>query len=182
MVQGRGVDAPLNETGIKQAQKVYDHLREVPFDVVYTSALIRTHQTAKGFIEAGIPHKIHDGLDEISWGNQEGAVATLEAKNLYSETVKGWQEGKLHLNVGGGENPVEVMERQKLAMKEIMAFDGETILVCMHGRAMRILLCWLLNYPLSRMDGFLHDNCAYYKLFYNGTFRIDEYNQKDHLV
>ena len=182
MVQGRGVDASLNETGRTQADKVFHHLREVSFDVVYTSALVRTHQTAKGFIDAGIPHRVHDGFDEISWGSQEGVEATTEAKTLYARTVQSWQDGKLHLNVGGGESPIQVMERQKVAMQEVLDFEGSTILVCMHGRALRVLLCWLLNHSLRYMDGFPHDNCAYYKLTYRGDFVIEEFNVKEHLT
>ncbi|MEM0941215.1 MAG: histidine phosphatase family protein [Bacteroidota bacterium] len=182
MVQGRGVDASLNETGREQAAKTYLHLKNIPFDAVFTSALKRSQETVKFFIEDEIPHIKHAGLDEISWGNQEGVKATLEAKNLYAQTIKGWQEGKLELSVGGGESPVEVMERQKGAVDEILNYDGKTILVCMHGRAMRILLCWLLKYPLNYMDGFPHNNCAYYKLIYRGEdFFVKEFNYCRHL-
>lgn len=182
MVQGRGVDAPLNETGRSQAEKAYQHLKEVPFDIVYTSELKRAMQTIEKFVADGLEHKKHSGLDEISWGNQEGVKADLEAKNMYAATVQGWKEGKLDLNVGGGESPLEVMERQKVAMEQILKEEAETILICMHGRAMRILLSWLLNYPLQFMDEFPHDNCAYYKLIYNGSeFVIDEFNVQDHL-
>ena len=183
MVQGRGVDASLNQTGIQQAQRAFKHLESVPFDMVYTSKLVRTHQTAEAFINAGISHYSHAGFDEISWGDQEGVEATLEAKNLYAQTVRGWQEGKLELNVGGGENPLEVMERQQEAMQEVLDHDASTVLICMHGRAIRILLCWLLNYPLNYMDGFPHNNCAYYKLiFRNEEWFIDRFNVQDHLT
>ncbi len=182
MVQGRGVDASLNETGRLQADKAFHHLKDVPFDIVFSSKLKRSQETIRQFIDIGLPHISHGGLDEISWGSQEGIKATLEAKNLYSQTVKGWRNGELHLNVGGGESPLEVMERQKEAMRVILRQEAQNILVCMHGRAMRILLCWLLNYPLNFMDGFPHDNCAYYKLIYQGKlFYIDEFNQMEHL-
>ena len=61
-----------------------------------------------------------DGFDEISWGNQEGKEAFMEMKNLYAETVNGWRSGNLTLNVGGGESPIQVMERQKEAMKQVL--------------------------------------------------------------
>ena len=182
MVQGRGVDASLNETGRAQAEKAFRHLMDVPFDVVFSSELKRSQETIQQFVEIGVPHHKHAGLDEISWGNQEGVQATLEAKNLYAETVKGWRNGDLHLNVGGGESPLEVMDRQKEAMDVILNVDAEYILICMHGRAMRVLLSWLLNYPLNYMDGFPHDNCAYYKLISQGDgFYIDEFNARGHL-
>lgn len=182
MVQGRGVNASLNETGRLQARKAGEAFRHIAFDRVYTSALVRTHETVKEFINGSTPIRSLDGFDEISWGNQEGVMADYNAKNLYAETVNGWQRGELELNVGGGENPIQVMERQRAAMSEVIQGDGENILICMHGRAMRVLLCWTLNYPLQFMNGFPHTNCSYYVLEYrNETFRMKGFNEVGHL-
>ncbi len=182
MVQGRGVNASLNENGIIQAKKAGDHLSSIPFDHVFTSALIRTRETVNQFSLNGTPIMAHEGFDEISWGNQEGKVASYDAKNLYAETVNGWRKGELHLNVGGGENPIEVMQRQKDAMNAVLESEGENTLICMHGRAMRVLLCWVLNYPLNYMDGFPHQNCSYYVLGYRGgSFFLRDFNQIGHL-
>jgi len=183
MVQGRGVNAGLNESGIDQARRAGQSFAGVKFDCVFTSALIRTQQTVEQLPINGAPVIAHPGLDEISWGNQEGKKASYEAKNLYADTVNGWRRGELHLNVGGGENPVQVMERQKEAMQHVLKADGENILVCMHGRAMRVLLCWTLNYPLQFMDGFPHANCSYYVLGYRrSSFFLKDFNQVGHLV
>ncbi|MBC6401443.1 MAG: histidine phosphatase family protein [Ekhidna sp.] len=184
MVQGRGVDASLNETGISQTNLVYDALKDVPFDVIFTSSLKRTHETISPFIEngLGLNHISLGGLDEISWGDREGIKTNLEAKNHYVMIINGWRSGNLSLRAGGGETPMEVMKRQQAAFKQIINFPGNKILVCMHGRAMRVLFCWLLNYPLNYMDGFPHQNCAYYKLIYrDNDFFIDEFNQIGHL-
>ena len=60
--------------------------------------------------------------------------------------------------------------------------EGEKILICMHGRAMRALLCWLLDYSLRFMEGFPHDNCAYYSLIQTeNTFFIKDFNSGEHL-
>src|SRR5690606_41217146 len=63
IVQGRGIDSPLNETGKKQAEAFYAHYRDVAFDKIYTSTLLRTHQTVAPF--AGLPSEQLGGLDEI---------------------------------------------------------------------------------------------------------------------
>lgn len=181
-VQGRGVNASLNDSGREQARKAGVRLSDVPFDVVYTSSLTRTHETVAQFNLNGTSVKSHDGFDEISWGNQEGKEASYESKGLYSDTVHGWKRGELELNVGGGENPIQVMQRQKIAMQRVMDEEASNILICMHGRAMRVLLCWILNYPLNYMDGFPHYNCSYYVLGYrNQSFYLKEFNQVDHL-
>ena len=183
MVQGRVVNASLNETGRSQAQKAGNAFEDIPFDHVFTSALIRTQETVGQFMSNGTPVTALDGFDEISWGNQEGKEASYDTKNLYADTVNGWRRGELHLNVGGGENPIQVMERQKAAMEHVLEADGENVLICMHGRAMRVLLCWTLNYPLNYMDGFTHDNCSYYVLGYRrDTFYLKDFNRVEHLV
>jgi broad specificity phosphatase PhoE len=182
MVQGRGINASLNDEGRSQARTVTNALNSIRFDQIYTSALVRTQETVQGFIEKGIPMKSLAGFDEISWGNQEGVQASIEEKTFYANTVAEWRKGNLNVNVGGGETPIEVMQRQKDAMKEVLNSEDEMILICMHGRAMRILLCWLLNYPLNYMDGFPHQNCAYYKLEYrNDTFLVTNFNEVQHL-
>ena len=55
----------------------------------------------------------------------------------------------------------------------------------MHGRAMRILLCWLTNRPLAQMDYFEHSNLCLYKLRYDygtRTFAVELSNNTAHLL
>lgn len=180
MVQGRGIDASLNETGREQAKQVYDALKDDGIEAIYTSALVRTQETVLHF---DVPKKALGGFDEISWGNQEGVLPSRESRGLFDKTVKAWRNGYLDENVAGGESPNQVMERQKLDMNEVLMSQSQTILICMHGRAMRIMMCWLLNYPLQYMDVFEHQNCCYYKLkFSEGTFMVEEFNQIEHLT
>jgi len=83
----------------------------------------------------------------------------------------------------GGESPNQVKERQEKAMEAIMSHpDEKTVLVCMHGRAMRLLLCWLTGKPLTEMETFPHQNLVLYKLTYDGAdFQIIEFNNAQHL-
>jgi probable phosphoglycerate mutase len=53
----------------------------------------------------------------------------------------------------------------------------------MHGRALRILLCQLLHYPLKSMDLFEHENLGLYLLNFTGTmFSIVKHNDIRHLA
>ncbi len=179
MVQGRGVDTSLNETGRRQAAKVYEALNQLPIDQIYVSTLKRTHETVVHFKQN---KTVLSGFDEISWGNQEGVVPTSESKSLYAETLRHWCSGNLEANLGGGESPLEVMKRQREAMKVVLGGDHSTVLICMHGRAMRVLLSWLTDSPLEEMDQFEHANCCYYKLEYDGKkFDLIERNVTVHL-
>jgi probable phosphoglycerate mutase len=183
MVQGSGIDASLNETGKMQARQFFEKYSDMPFDKIYVTGLRRTHESVSGFIQKGVPFEALTGLNEISWGEQEGIPFTPESATLYQQTVRKWSEGHLHERVRGGETPLEVMERQKNAFDHILRQKKEKlILVCMHGRAMRILFSWMLRYPLTFQDQFLHQNLGFYEVTFTGKmFRIDRFNETSHL-
>ena len=170
IVQGCGIDSSLNDRGRAQAQAFFDVYRDVPFDKVYTSALRRTKESVKAFLDSGIPTESLAGLNEISWGINEGCKITPEENEYYHHMLKEWQLGNTSLRIEGGESPEDVVLRLKPAINHILAQENErTVLICMHGRAIRILLCVLLNYPLSSMDFFEHENLCLYLLDYNGS-------------
>ncbi len=184
IVQGSGVDTDLNATGHSQADAFFQAYRHIPFTKIYTSGLKRTHQSVKNFIELGIPHQALPGLNEISWGTKEGHRVTPEEDEYYHFMLREWQNGKTDLRIEGGESPEDVVRRMKPALDQIFSqTDEHTILICMHGRAIRILLCHLLNYPLRSMDMFDHQNLCLYLLNYGGTtFSVERYNDRKHLA
>ena len=167
-VQGRGIDAGLNETGLRQARAFYEKYRDTPFRKIYVSSLKRTYQTSQGFIEAGIPFERHEGLDEISWGKAEGKTLEETGYELFKALIEKWRAGETQAALEGGESPEQVVERQMEVIKKILSRKEEdTILVTMHGRAMRILLSRMLGYPLWEMDRFEHSNTCLYILEYD---------------
>ena len=183
VVQGRGIDAPLNETGIRQAEMFYQAYKNISFEKVYTSSLKRTHESVQQFIKDGIEHEEYEGFDEISWGLHEGAEASEERNVYFRDIIAQWTQGKTHIKIEGGESPEDVAERQMLVINKILGSSEDVILVCMHGRAIRILLCKLLDYPLSEMDKFAHANLGLYVLDYtDGVFNINLENSTRHLV
>ncbi len=182
-MQGSGVDSSLNERGRSQARAFYDAYNAIPFDRIYTSVLKRSQESVEGFIGKGIPHEALTALNEISWGNREGQRITPEEDAYYHWILLQWQEGKTSIPIEGGESPDQVAARQRHFLNLIQSRENDAnVLVCMHGRAIRILLCQLLNYPLKSMDMFEHENLGLYRLHYNGAhFTIDLYNNTDHL-
>lgn len=183
IVQGSGVNSSLNDTGRKQAEAFYKAWKHISFDAVYTSKLVRTQESVQKFIDDGIKHISLVGLNEISWGKKEGQPITPEEDAYYHHMLKQWQEGKTDLRIEGGESPEEVVVRMKPALEIILNQEKEeTILICMHGRAIRILLCYWLHYPLSAMDMFEHQNLCLYQLNYTGKqFQVMRYNDTSHL-
>ncbi len=183
IVQGSGIDASLNDKGQQQADIFYNSFSNVSFDKVYTSALKRSIQSVQKFIDDCVPHQIVPELNEINWGTREGIKITPEEDEYYHSVIKKWQEGDVTLEIEGGESPQQVFDRQTKALDIVRAnHNEETILICMHGRAMRILLCQMLNYPLQCMDMFEHSNLCLYKLNYTGNmFSVELFNYTAHL-
>lgn len=185
IVQGSGVDSDLNGTGQAQAEAFFQHYEAVNFDKVYTSALKRTHQTVKKFIEKGLPWEQHQGLNEISWGVREGKIPNDIDNQYYRVLIDSWVSGKVDMPSEGGESPMDVISRQKPVIDLILSRPHEeTVLVAMHGRAIRIILTLLLERPLNEMDTFEHANLCLYKITYNyetGKFTTELENDLAHL-
>jgi broad specificity phosphatase PhoE len=183
IVQGRGKDTDLNDEGRRQADLFYEAYKTVPFDKIYISELKRTQQSIQQFIDLGIPYQKLAGLDELAWGVYEGQPATTENKAAFLDLMRNWLDGNLDTKFEGGESPNEVKERQLQALETIMAHTEEkNVLVCMHGRALRLLMCILTGLPLTQMDTFPHQNLVLYKVTYNGSkFTIVEANNALHL-
>lgn len=186
IVQGSGINSDLNATGLAQAEKFYQAYQHIPFDHIYISALKRTRQSVQKFIEAGIPTEEHAALNEINWGNYEGTQITVSEDLYYRNMLETWQTGNTDKAIEGGESPEAVAARQRpfldLLRGELQKPGTDNILICMHGRAMRIILCQFLNYPLKCMDIFPHQNLGFYELRFNGSFyRLEGFLNTAHL-
>ncbi|MFA6946194.1 MAG: histidine phosphatase family protein [Pedobacter sp.] len=183
IVQGRGMDTDLNEKGRKQAEAFYQSYKHIPFDKIYTSTLKRTHQTVQKFIDNNIPWTQYPGLDELGWGIHEGQENTEELTAHFSKLVHQWRAGELHHKFEKGESPMDVKERQLIVLEHLIEENNDqNILICMHGRALRLFLCLLTKQPLAEMDNFPHSNTTLYKVRYDGKkFHIFDFNNTNHL-
>ena len=183
IIQGRGMDTDLNDEGRRQAFLFYNAYKDIRFDKIYISCLKRTQQSIQPFIDNGVPFERLCGLDELGWGIHEGEPGTPENRAAFLQIMREWVDGNLDVKFEGGESPNEVMLRQKEALSVIMGHpEEETVLICMHGRALRLFLCLLTGKPLSQMDTFPHQNLVLYQVRYDGTnFDITGFNNSAHL-
>lgn len=183
IVQGRGINTSLNAEGRLQADMFYYAYKNTPFDKIYISELQRTQQSIQQFIDQGLPYQKLSGLDELAWGIYEGAESTPETKLAFLNIMRQWTNGELDVKFENGESPNEVQARQKEALATIMSHPEEkNVLICMHGRAMRLFLCLLTGKPLTKMDEFPHQNLVLYKVAFDGEqFEIIDFNNSIHL-
>lgn len=139
-------DAPLTEAGIYAAKSWGARLRPFNWDLIVSSDLDRTIQTA-GYINRNLdlPFTTEIGLREQDWGQWTGKyLPELEADpdcNIAEKTAMGWL-----FQPPGGESREAVWKRASRALKGIRnEHQDKRVLVITHEGVIKTVLCRLLN-------------------------------------
>ena len=179
IIQGSEVDSDINDVGESQANSFYEYYKDINFDKIYVSDLKRTFQTIRRFTENGSSYEKLKEFNEISWGINQGKSDDLED---YARLIDTWLAGNLDNKFEEGESPNEMSERLVKGFDKVLDDDHDTVLLCIHGRALRILLSKIIDNDLTKMDKYVHSNTGLYILEYkNGKYEILGSNLRDHL-
>jgi len=179
IIQGSEVDSDINDVGESQANSFYEYYKNINFDKIYVSDLKRTFQTIRRFTENGSSYEKLKEFNEISWGVNQGKSDDLED---YAELIDTWLAGNLDNKFEEGESPNEMSVRLVKGFNKVLDDDHDTVLLCIHGRALRILLSKIIDNDLTKMDKYVHSNTGLYILEYkNGKYEILGSNLRDHL-
>ncbi len=143
-VQGHS-DIPLNEYGVHLAKQTAEGMKDIPFDMVYTSPLIRAKQTAEIILSGrNIPVLESEGIKELGFGEYEGMCCSGEQRAAQSEEFnRFFKDTGNYVPARGGESIQELMERTGSFLRELCEDDNlqeKHILVSTHGAAMTALL------------------------------------------
>lgn len=183
IVQGKGVDPSLNDKGKQQGIAFFELYREVPFEVVLTSTLRRTHETVQPFVALGLPWESLADIDELCWGIHEGKTATPEMKKDFYHTIGEWQRGNFEARAEAGESAAELAERMDRFVKHLHERPEKHLLVCSHGRSLRGLICKLKGESLTEMERYTSYNTALWKAQLHGEDWVFELeNDISHLA
>jgi probable phosphoglycerate mutase len=145
-------DRPLNDVGREQARELAESLATRAIDVVYSSDLIRAHETALIVgARLGLPVEIDTGLREVDVGDWAGRLLT-EIEAADPDGFRRWQQG--HKAWNGGESYEEMGERVVAAVLRLAArHPGQTVLIVSHGGSIRACRATAagLDYAASRV-------------------------------
>ena len=154
-------DVPLSEEGVKQARETALLLKDIWFDVIVSSPLVRAKTTAETIAEyhPGVPIVFNENLRERFFGDLEGKEYTDRS---YIDFIC------LPENVDkapdNGEPIAEFDRRVKKALGEIHAeYHDKTVLVVAHGMVSRMINRTINNIPFGEANKFLLANCEYIK-------------------
>lgn len=150
-VQGH-TDRPLNDTGREQALALARELENMKIDAVYSSDLMRAHETARIVAgERGLDVIVIPGLRERDFGTWEG-LTDEEIFERFPQARHGpW---------GDAESREEMLQRVEEALARIAAAhpDGH-VLVITHGGPVRAVLAACGVDGVSRIP-----NCKVHRL------------------
>ena len=146
-------DPPLNEVGREQARELAETLTDGAIDVVYSSDLLRAHETALIVGERlGLPVAVDVGLREVDVGDWSGRVHS-EIEGLDPDGYRRWREGGK--GWAGGESYEEMGQRVVAAVLRLAArHPGLTVLIVTHGGSIRACRATAagLDYAASRVS------------------------------
>ncbi|WP_408955881.1 alpha-ribazole phosphatase [Natroniella sp. ANB-PHB2] len=163
-------DVELSVKGKEQAKNLAIRFASKKIDKIYSSNLNRAYQTASLVAEK---HKLEvvqvDGLEEINFGEWEGKTYQ-EINEQFDFTVEQWMKDPVSKRPPAGESLKELEERSIKAFKKILEEErGKKIVIASHGGVIRVLLCNLLQIPLSNSWRLKQSNTAVNILkFYEG--------------
>ncbi|MDR9417772.1 histidine phosphatase family protein [Gracilimonas sp.] len=184
IIQGRSIDASINETGRLQAKAICKALESFEIQRIIASGLRRTHETVQPLAEQRqLKVEKYSELDEINFGVLEGQVYT-EIKDQVMAVHEQWKGGNVDFAPEKGASPRQTFERANGKVQDVLSTSSEENIVFMiHGRLTRILLSEWLGHGLKNMHKIEHQNGAINRLTWeSGKFEPVELNKTDHLV
>jgi broad specificity phosphatase PhoE len=130
-------------------------------DVIYTSDLSRTRQTAEMIAaqqRAETPVVMSPDLRECDYGLWEG-MTRAEVAVRFAEDWDKWNKRVLTESPTGGENYLSLANRAGRAFDEAVRI-GKTVLISTHRGTLRAILCHALRIDPADRDRFLVKNCS----------------------
>lgn len=152
-------DVPLTEHGRRQAKGLASWAMHADLDAVWTSPLSRARDTANA---VGLRSTVDERLVELDFGAAEGLTAA-EMNERFPEARQAFQDDPVGNHLPDGEDPRLAARRAAVCVADIRrAHPAGRVLVVGHSTLHRLLLCRLLDLPLSRYRAVFPSmrNCA----------------------
>lgn len=173
-----GPDPALTLNGISQAEKLSKFLKNKEFDRIYSSNLIRAQETAE-ILNRGRKSTIivEKAFREINMGS-----IVLSSWDKYPKEHKKWLDRAEDIPYPDGENGVDVYNRCKPVLSDIVSHDLNRVAIVTHGGTIRSIISGILGMPFGRRF-YLGDplnNCSVSVLIYDEDFYLQSFNESSY--
>ena len=158
-------DVPLAKEGIFLAEKTGEALKDVKFDICFTSPLSRARQTAECVLgDRNVPIIPDKRIQEINFGDLEGGCVRDAEGNYIDPQVETFFRDPVNFKrPKNGEDIFDVIARTKDFWEEKTSdpsLADKTVLVASHGCAVRALLQNIYHDPENFWHGCVPPNCC----------------------
>ena len=157
-------DAVLSEKGISQARYLKEILKEISFDYIVASPLVRAYNTAQIVMEEREQEIFGDRrLMEQDFGIFEG-MTYKEIQNTYPKELDAWNEEFSTYRIPKGESFADVRSRAEDFLRDIPSgreSKGEKMLIVAHKGTLGHLLAAMLKLPLDGYWNFVFEQGCY---------------------
>ena len=158
-------DVSLAKEGILLAEKTGEALKDVKFDICFTSPLSRARQTAECVLgDRNVPIIPDKRIQEINFGDLEGSCVRDAEGNYIDPQVEMFFRDPVNFKrPEKGEDIFDVIARTKDFWEEKTSdpsLADKTVLVASHGCAVRALLQNIYHDPENFWHGCVPPNCC----------------------
>lgn len=179
VIQGH-IDSPLTQLGQQQAKELAEHFKGMHFDAMFSSDIMRAHNTAKAVaLDKALVVNTTKLLRERFFGVYEGRTIEdykkenremLEKRQSLAEAEK-----RVFRPYPDFENDEEVVSRMLTFLREVaVSYTGKTVLAVSHGS---IISSLLIHLGVAKRGQIWIENTGYVRLSSDGVdFIVEEMN------
>lgn len=187
ILQGGGVNLPLNSVGIAQAKAAAQYLREEKFDAAFASELLRAAETAQIIVEENIhqfPLELVPQLREWSCGEMDGK-SFKEIYQRFPKEAKSFAFEQIEVQMPNGEAGLDFQARvSNFLVETARNYAGKRILLVAHGGVLQRIFRLVsgIVQPGNMLP--LAGNASVSSFTYNHdlqVWQLTSWNRNDHL-
>jgi len=175
-------NSDLSSVGQAQIQALGQWMKNVPFDLIYSSDSLRAKQTAEAITQfSGHELKIDLRLREKNLGVFEG-LTSEEARERHPEVFRLFKTAGSKYVIDEGESTQQLQDRALEIVDEIrIKHPEERVLLVTHGGFIRVVMKHSLGLSLETPTRFLIRNTGVFRLVWENKWIVSQMGGVSHL-
>jgi len=175
-------NSDLSSVGQAQIQALGQWMKNVPFDLIYSSDSLRAKQTAEAITQfSGHELQFDQRLREKNLGVFEG-LTSEEARERHPEVFRLFKTAGSKYVIDEGESTQQLQDRALEIVDEIrIKHPEEHVLLVTHGGFIRVVMKHSLGLSLETPTRFLIRNTGVFRLVWEDKWIVSQMGGVSHL-
>jgi len=175
-------NSDLSSVGQAQIQALGQWMKNVPFDLIYSSDSLRAKQTAESITQfSGHELQFDQRLREKNLGVFEG-LTSEEARERHPEVFRLFKTAGSKYVIDEGESTQQLQDRALEIVDEIrIKHPEERVLLVTHGGFIRVVMKHSLGLSLETPTRFLIRNTGVFRLVWEDKWLVSQMGGVSHL-